>query len=189
MRSLQRMYYHKDIAAANERLAALYAQRIELENFKKMYGVVQKPLPINQITSTDPNDQKYIQGLQAASNALTLAFYEKYPQDRYHISQVENYIKNEFEPSLQKAAKESYTTVENMPKSWYEQLKEKEAKLSAKEKQKTSQEREKEFKEWQKTTTYKSVEESKNFFEGMKNSQNIAESDLEKATKFDRSNR
>lgn len=147
------------------KLAHLYNQRIELENFKKMYDAVSEPLPINQIASANSEDQKYLQEFLRTRNAFIQAFYERYPQDLYHASRIDEYAKNVFDPLLKQTAKESSTTIQELPESWYEQLKKQEAKLSAQERQKSSAERQKEFKEWQANTNFESVKKQKEFFE------------------------
>lgn len=146
-------------------------QRIELENFKKMYQVVQKPLPINKVAGSNPEDKELIRALTAASNALSFAFYERYQKNKhaiYHIRDIESYLENVFNPSLKKAATDCHVTVQDLPRSWYEQLKEEEARLSDKEKAKIlNQEK---IEEWRKTTKFQSVKETQRFFDNLRNS-------------------
>lgn len=155
IRGLQRVYYRNDLKAQNKRLEELYAQRIELENFKKMYAVVTAPLPQTMLASKSTEDIRYISDLEITGDTLNDAFYDRYQKNLkllsyYHISRIRDFVDDKFTPELKKAAKDSYTTVQQLPKSsWYEQLKEKEAKLPAKEKQKNSNQRQAEFKAWQ----------------------------------------
>lgn len=136
------------------------AQRIELENFEKMYWAVSKPVHINEVANQDPVQYKK---LQNARKALMNAFYQRYPQNRYHASRVGAYRKEKFE-SL---ASKFNDMVEPLSKPWYEQLKEQEAQLSPQEKQKTAVERQAEFKEWQQANA--AAQKRNQFFEEWRN--------------------
>lgn len=166
VRGLQRVYYRNHLEAQDKKLADLYSKRIELENFKKMYAAVSAPLPIERVASSSKEDIDDRNGLVTAGNQLNLAFYERYGNDTYyyHISRIKDYVDEQFSPELKKAAQDSYTAVQDLPKSWYEQLKAKEAKLPIKEKQKTPAQRQKEFKEWQANTKFETVKKQKEFF-------------------------
>lgn len=136
-----------------------------------MYQVVQKPLPINQIASSDPKDKELIRALIAASNALSFAFYERYQKKStniYHIKRIEDYNNEVFNPSLEKAAADCHVTVQDLPRSWNQQLREQEARLSDKERMKIlNQEK---IGEWRKTTKFQSVKETQKFFDDLRNS-------------------
>lgn len=152
LRGIQKIYYRKQLEDANKRLFNLSAQRLELENYEHMYSLLNASLEKIDKTSKSDEDVRARQNLMTPINQLNLAFYKKYQEANnynYHISEVQNYMNEKFTPLLNQTAKECYTTVQQLPKFWYEQLKEKEAKLPAHEKQKTSVERQTEFKDWQ----------------------------------------
>lgn len=166
LRGIQRVYYRKQLEEAHKRLFELSAQRLELENYKRMYSLLNANLEKTDAKSQNEQEIRYRQNLTTTINQLNLAFYEKYQKetDSYHISRTQAYINEKFTPIINQAAKESYTTVEPLPQSWYEKLKEKEAKLPAKEKQKTTDQRQAEFKEWQEKYNSKAKERN-DFFE------------------------
>ncbi|GMU19167.1 MAG: hypothetical protein AMXMBFR12_03590 [Candidatus Babeliales bacterium] len=145
----------------------------EYENMKKIrHSILKQEKEHRNNVPTSEQDGSFLKALQDDRNRLNEVFFDAQQKWQlatliYQLYQFEDVGKNSVNPALKKAQKEA--NIQELPKSWSEQLKEKEAKLSAQERQKSSAERQKEFKEWQANTNFESVKSTREFFNSLIN--------------------